>query len=63
MASSSIVTPKVETSLEIYGNKDFKNHSKRNSGGIIELNHPLPSPPLLNVIRDMGFFVLPKCRK
>ena len=37
MASSTVATPEVETSFEIYENKDFKNHSKRNSGGILAL--------------------------
>jgi len=34
MASSSVITLEVDTYLEMKGNNDFQNHSKRNSGGI-----------------------------
>ena len=37
MASSSLVTPDVETSLDMYGNSDLRNHSNRNSGGMVAL--------------------------
>ena len=37
MASSLFVTPDVEISLDMYGNSDLRNHSKRNSGGMVAL--------------------------
>jgi len=37
ITSSSVVIPEGYTSFEIYGRKYFKNHSNRNSGGILAL--------------------------
>ena len=37
MASSSFITPDVETSFDMYGNSDLRNHSNRNSGGMVAL--------------------------
>ena len=40
IAYSSLVTPEVDTSLDIYGNKDLRNHSSKTLGGIVALMSP-----------------------
>ena len=37
IASSSLVTTEVDTSLDIYGNRDLRNHSSKNLGGMVAL--------------------------